>query len=102
MKRREFVVNAGSSTVGLSTLATQSLAAPGVSGGGMAEEVSTRPLGNVMDPSYIDTRIDARSISFENPTGRRGAGGKTGQGRKGHPEHFLDPGEKVVLADILG
>ena len=31
----------------------------------------------------IDTTLDSRSISFENPTGARGAGGQAAGGRKG-------------------
>ena len=56
----------------------------------------------VLDPTYIDLRFDSRSISFENPTGARGAGGKAHRGRKGRPLYVIDPGEKVILADIAG
>ena len=54
------------------------------------------------DPSKIDMTLESRSISFENPTGARGAGGKAHGGRKGAPNKLLDPGEKVTLADIKG
>jgi hypothetical protein len=50
----------------------------------------------------IDTGLDSRSISFENPTGERGAGGKAAKGRKGSPSKMIAAGEKVVLADIQG
>jgi len=60
------------------------------------------PIGDVLNPAYIDTRIDSRSISFENPAGERGAGGKIAQGRKGRPLYVIDSGEKVVLAEIKG
>lgn len=50
----------------------------------------------------IDTRIDSRSISFENPTGARGAGGQAHGGRKGSPMRNLAPGERIQLADIDG
>lgn len=54
------------------------------------------------DPSRIDHRLDARSISFENPEGERGAGGKAANGRKGAPARVVKPGETVTLADIRG
>jgi hypothetical protein len=54
------------------------------------------------DPSRIDLRWDSRSISAENPTGARGAGGATGGGRKGSPARVVAAGETLVLADIEG
>ena len=54
------------------------------------------------DPSRIDLSFDSRAVSFENPTGERGAGGSSGLGRKGAPSRRLAPGEKVVLADLRG
>lgn len=54
------------------------------------------------DPARIDTSIDSRSISFENPRGERGRGGAAANGRKGSPSRFIAPGEKVTLADIKG
>ena len=54
------------------------------------------------DPSRIDMSLDCRSISFENPTGARGAGGMAARGRKGAPNRRIARGEKVVLADIVG
>ncbi|HEV2533429.1 glycoside hydrolase family 172 protein [Phenylobacterium sp.] len=54
------------------------------------------------DPARIDTRLDSRSISFENPTGARGSGGHASGGRKGAPAALIAPGETVVLADIAG
>ena len=54
----------------------------------------------------IDLRLESRSISFENPTGAKGAGGRAasplGVGRKGDPARLIGPGETVVLADIEG
>ena len=50
--------------------------------------------------------IQSRSISFENPTGEPGEGGKTasklGVGRKGFPAKSIAAGETVVLCDIQG
>jgi hypothetical protein len=46
--------------------------------------------------------VATRSISFENPTGARGAGGAAAGGRKGAPYRVLGAGERVVLADIEG
>jgi len=54
------------------------------------------------DPSRIDTRLDSRSISFENPTGARGRGGTTHRGRKGAPQRIIAPGERIALAEIAG
>lgn len=53
------------------------------------------------DPYALEPRIESRSISFENPTGEKGAGGKAasklGVGRKGSPAKELAPGETVTL-----
>jgi len=54
------------------------------------------------DPSRLDLTIDSRSVTFENPTGARGAGGATHAGRKGAPSRLVRPGERVVLADLDG
>jgi hypothetical protein len=54
------------------------------------------------NPAMIDSGLDSRSISFENPTGTRGAGGMAHGGRKGAPNRRIEPGEKLVLADIEG
>ena len=56
----------------------------------------------VMDPSFIDPRLDARAVTFENPSGERGAGGTAAAGRKGAPSRRVTPGERVVLADLEG
>jgi hypothetical protein len=57
---------------------------------------------DVSNPSFIDPRIDSRSISFENPTGARGAGGQAAGGRKGAPFAVLEPGERRIVANIEG
>jgi hypothetical protein len=54
------------------------------------------------DPSRIDLSLDSRSVTFENPTGARGAGGTAFGGRKGAPSLGLLPGTSVTLADIDG
>lgn len=59
-------------------------------------------MGSVLDPSFVDPTLDARAVTFENPTGARGAGGSTQGGRKGAPSRRLAPGERVVLADLAG
>ena len=50
--------------------------------------------------------VISRSISFENPTGAPGEGGKEasnlGVGRKGFPAKGIEPGETTVLCDISG
>jgi hypothetical protein len=54
------------------------------------------------DPSRLDTSLDSRAVTFENPTGARGAGGAALGGRKGAPSRGIRPGERMVLADIDG
>lgn len=41
-------------------------------------------------------------MTFENPTGARGAGGSAHGGRKGAPNRVLAPGSRTVIADIEG
>ncbi|MEA3365132.1 MAG: glycoside hydrolase family 172 protein [Candidatus Hydrogenedentes bacterium] len=57
-------------------------------------------------PYTLDTGLVSRSISFENPTGTPGEGGKAasklGPTRKGAPNRAFKPGETVQLADIKG
>jgi hypothetical protein len=59
-------------------------------------------LNPIADPACIDLDLDCRSISFENPTGDRGAGGTALGGRKGAPAKLLPPGHTEILADITG
>jgi hypothetical protein len=60
----------------------------------------------ITEPYQLNAGLESRSISFENPSGERGAGGKAasnlGVGRKGAPAKTLQPGELVTLADIKG
>jgi hypothetical protein len=60
----------------------------------------------IHQPYVLDTGLVSRSISFENPTGAPGEGGKAasnlGPGRKGAPAKHIKPGETVQLADIEG
>jgi hypothetical protein len=57
-------------------------------------------------PWRLDLPVESRSISFENPTGAKGEGGKAasnlGPGRKGRPSKEIAPGETVTLCDIAG
>lgn len=55
-----------------------------------------------MDIARVDVSLDSRAITFENPTGGRGAGGTVAGGRKGAPSKRVAPGERVVLADLDG
>jgi len=57
---------------------------------------------DLLDAARIDLSLDCRSVSFENPTGARGAGGSACGGRKGAPLRRVLPGERVVLADLAG
>ena len=56
----------------------------------------------IWNPCHIDASLDSRSVSFENPTGARGAGGRAHGGRKGRPSRRIEPGETLRLADIEG
>jgi len=60
----------------------------------------------VREPYLLHTGLRSRSISFENPTGAPGQGGKAasalGIGRKGAPNRRIEPGETVGLCDIEG
>jgi hypothetical protein len=57
-------------------------------------------------PYDLDPGVESRAITFENPTGERGAGGRAasplGVGRKGAPARLIEPGETVRLCDIEG
>jgi hypothetical protein len=57
---------------------------------------------SLLDAARIDLSLDCRAVSFENPTGARGAGGTAHGGRKGAPLRRVAPGERVVLADLAG
>ena len=52
----------------------------------------------------LNNNFKSRSISFENPSGEPGEGGKAaselGVGRKGAPRKSIKPGEEVTLCDI--
>jgi hypothetical protein len=61
-----------------------------------------RRMWNIDEASRIDTGLDSRAVTFENPDGLRGGGGQREGGRKGRPARWLQPGERVVLCDIEG
>lgn len=56
-----------------------------------AQELYTRPEETV-----------TRWTSFENPTGKKGAGGTENQGAKGHAFENVEAGETITLLDIDG
>ncbi|MBN2477648.1 MAG: DUF2961 domain-containing protein [Pirellulales bacterium] len=64
------------------------------------------PADLVAQPYLLDTGLVSRSISFENPTGAPGEGGKAasnlGVGRKGSPAKTMPPGDVQQLCDIEG
>jgi hypothetical protein len=68
--------------------------------------LAQQPLNLIAEPYRLDTGLTSRSISFENPSGAPGEGGKAssnlGQGRKGAPSRSIAPGETVQLCDIEG
>ena len=59
-----------------------------------------------MQPYLIDRNLATRWITFENPAGGRGVGGraasKLGIGRKGSPARVIEPGEGVQLCEVEG
>ena len=57
---------------------------------------------SVSDLTKVSPVLDSRAITFENPTGERGAGGMVANGRKGAPQRVIAPGETVVIADVDG
>ncbi len=73
--------------------------------GGLAEALGQHP-DVIHQPYRLDTGLVSRSISFENPTGAPGEGGKAasnlGVGRKGLAAKPIKPGETLVLCDIQG
>lgn len=50
----------------------------------------------------LPKKVTTNWISFENPTGAKGSGGKENKGAKGHANDFLKPGETKVLLDVKG
>jgi Protein of unknown function (DUF2961) len=60
----------------------------------------------IQQPFDLGTGLVSRSISFENPTGAPGEGGRKannlGIGRKGSACRIIKPGETVELCDIKG
>jgi hypothetical protein len=75
-------------------------------GTGPQRAAAQSPLHLVHQPYDLDTGLVSRSISFENPSGSPGEGGKAashlGPGRKGSPMRQIEPGETVPLCDIEG
>lgn len=73
---------------------------------GVAARACAQQPDLIHEPYNLDTGLLSRSISFENPTGAPGAGGKAasrlGPGRKGSPSRSIKPGEEVQLCDIEG
>ena len=57
------------------------------------------PAQNLYD---VPAGVETRWISFENPTGAKGEGGKAADGRKGSFYQPVKPGETKTLADIRG
>ena len=73
----------------------------------LAGTLTAQPPGDLVHRPYLlDTGLLSRSISFENPTGEPGQGGKAasdlGVGRKGSPFRTIEPGQTVQLCDIEG
>jgi hypothetical protein len=73
--------------------------------GGIAARAE-QPPDLIHQPYQLDTGLVSRSISFENPSGAPGEGGKAasplGVGRKGLPCKEVKPGQTVQLCDVAG
>jgi len=58
------------------------------------------------EPYHLTGPVESRSISFENVSGEKGAGGKAasrlGIGRKGAASKSILPGETIALCDVAG
>jgi hypothetical protein len=87
-------------------LAAATLLAATAIGCASAPPSPREPASLIAQPYRLDEGLTSRSISFENPTGAPGAGGKAasnlGPGRKGSPMRDVKPGETVQLCDIAG
>ena len=59
-------------------------------------------MSEVTDLTRVSPVLDSRAVTFENPTGERGAGGTAAAGRTGAPNRLLAAGERVTLADLRG
>jgi hypothetical protein len=95
--RRRFLANLGvaSGVLGVSSVDAGSRSPPSIHKYG----------DTVLNPCFVDERIDSRSVSFESPTGERGGGCLSmlldGE-RKSRAGRAIASGERVVLADIKG
>ena len=82
------------------------LASIALLGAFLAPAAAQGPIDLVAQPYLLDTGLVSRSISFENPTGAPGEGGKAasnlGPTRKGSPMRNVEPGQKLTLCDIEG
>ena len=54
------------------------------------------------DLTVVPEHVESRAVTFENPTGDRGAGGTAHGGRKGAPSRRIGAGEQVTLTDLRG
>lgn len=126
MKRRTFLRNTGIQIAtiagaGLASVKVEGLEGTGSTAGATRQEDTpgakaehpaalthrdTSIPDPVREPYLLHTGVRSRSISFENPTGEPGQGGKAvsalGVGRKGAPNREIPPGETVGLCDIEG
>src|SRR6516165_5762379 len=125
MKRRTFLRNtakiAAIAGTGIASVKAEALEGSGSAAGATPQPSTTgaktgRPAAPahpgasipdpVREPYLLNTGLQSRSISFENPTGAPGQGGKAasklGVGRKGAASRSIKPGETVTLCDIEG
>ena len=68
--------------------------------------IATVAVADEIKSYAIETPLESRTISFENPTGEKGKAGMTssklGVGRKGQPAKDFAPGQTYILCDIKG
>src|SRR5688500_15066457 len=97
--RRRFLANLGmaSGVLGVSSADADSKTLP---------RSAHHYFDSVLNPCFVDERIDSRSVTPENPTGERGAGCLSVRlegVRKGRKSgRWIATGERLVLADIQG
>ena len=65
--------------------------------------LASAPVAGFAQALYsVPDNVQSRWITFENPTGEKGAGGQAGNGRKGAACKTIGAGETVTLADLEG
>ena len=70
---------------------------------GCASSPSMAPVAETSPPLFVlPSGVETRWASFENPSGRKGAGAMENKGAKGHAFHVLEPGEIATMMEHTG